>query len=165
MLITDLFAPHKGKRLIKDHREDGSTPFIGGSEFNNSITGFSKVTPLYPGGWLTVVYNGSVGRTRFQPVPFFPSDDVIALEPLNSSATFSALIVLATAIERVCVSKFSYGTKLNLARLKATKIMVPVTHTRDGSRTVDWDGMEQYGRWLTSRVCDRMDKVTGGEPS
>ena len=152
MLITDLFIPHKGKRLIAAHRQEGKTPFVGGSELNNSITGFSDVTPLFPGGWLTLVYNGSVGHTRLQPAPFFASDDVIALEPRKSAVAKSALLACAAIIQRECVNKYSYGSKLNLQRLNRQTIMVPVTTDENNNQVVDWDGLDQLGLELLEQV-------------
>lgn len=152
LLITDLFVPHKGRRLIAAHREDGSTPFVGGSESNNSITGFSDVAPLFPGGWLTLVYNGSVGHTRLQPAPFFASDDVIALEPREPEASTSALLMCAAIIQRECVNKYSYGSKLNLQRLNRQTILVPVTTDDAGNQVVDWDGLDRLGAELLGHV-------------
>lgn len=159
MLITDVFRPHKGKRLIAAHREPGNVPFVGGSESFNSITGFSDVKPLFPGGWLTLTYNGSVGHAKLQPAPFFASDDVIALEPLSDKANASALLVLASIITRECVAKYSYGAKLNLARLMKQTIMLPVITTPGGTLTPDWDGMTRLGEELFSQVRDNTHSV------
>lgn len=152
LLITDLFIPHKGKRLIAAHRQAGKTPFVGGSESNNSITGFSDVSPLFPGGWLTLVYNGSVGHTRLQPAPFFASDDVIALEPREPDLSKAALLMCAAIIQRECVNKYSYGSKLNLQRLKRQTILVPVTTDDTGNQVVDWDGLDRLGAELLDHV-------------
>lgn len=152
MLITDLFKTHKGKRVIAAHREPGNTPFVGGSEFNNSITDFSDIEPLFPGGWLTLTYNGSIGQTRLQPVPFFASDDVIALEPLHEEMTDEIKLVFATLIQHQCVGKFSYANKLNLKRLHQQRIMVPVVSTVDGQMRPDWEAMESLGRELREKT-------------
>ncbi|MDO5701056.1 MAG: restriction endonuclease subunit S [Bowdeniella nasicola] len=152
MLIVDIFRPHKGKRLIAAHREPGKTPFVGGSESFNSITGFSDVEPLFPGGWLTLVYNGSVGQTRLQPAPFFASDDVIALEPIVPEVSHPALLVCASIIQRECVNKYSYGTKLNLQRLSRQTVVVPALTKRDGTIEADWDGMDRLGTELLDQV-------------
>ena len=157
--VVDLFRPHKGRRLIQAHRKEGDTPFVAGSALNNSITGFSRVDPLFPGGWLTLVYNGSVGRTRFQPAPFFASDDVIALEPLNDNASENALLFCAALIEKVCVDKFSYGVKLNLERLAKTKIVVPIRTSDTGEEVIDWEGMDSVGRWMRSVAEAEADAV------
>lgn len=151
MLITDVFTPHKGKRLVSAERKPGSTPFIGGSEVYNSVTGFSNVRPLFPGGWLTLTYNGSVGHARLQPTSFFASDDVIVLEP-PEQATHEALLMCATIITRECVEKYSYGEKLNLARLYRQTAMFPVKTDTLGERFIDWDGMNSYGRIIRART-------------
>lgn len=152
VLIVDMFRPHKGRRLIAAHRKPGTTPFVGGSASYNSITGFSNIEPLFPGGWLTLVYNGSVGQTRLQPAPFFASDDVIALEPLASGISHAALLVCASIIQRECTTKYSYGSKLNLQRLKRQTVLVPTITRADGTKEVDWDGMHRLGTELLNQV-------------
>ena len=152
MLIVDMFRPHKGKRLVAAHRQPGKTPFVGGSESYNSITGFSDVDPLFPGGWITLVYNGSVGQTRLQPAPFFASDDVIALEPIAKNVSEAALLVCCAIIQRECVNKYSYGSKLNLQRLNRQTVMVPTTVESDGTIEADWDGMDRLGAELLDQV-------------
>lgn len=151
MLITDVLTPHKGKRLVSADRKPGETPFVGGSESYNSITGFSKVEPLFPGDWLTLTYNGSVGHCKLQPAPFFASDDVIALEPPRG-VTREALLVCATIITRECVAKYSYGVKLNLARLKRQTAIFPVTTDDTGEQVVDWEGMTRLGEELMAQA-------------
>jgi conserved domain protein len=153
MLIVDMFRPHKGKRLVAAHRQPGMTPFVGGSESYNSITGFSDVDPLFPGGWITLVYNGSVGQTRLQPAPFFASDDVIALEPIAKNVSEAALLVCCAIIQRECVNKYSYGSKLNLQRLNRQTVMVPTTVGSDGTIETDWDGMDRLGAELLEQVA------------
>lgn len=152
MLIVGMFRPHKGKRLVAAHRQPGKTPFVGGSESYNSITGFSDVAPLFPGGWITLVYNGSVGQTRLQPAPFFASDDVIALEPIAKNVSEAALLVCCAIIQRECVNKYSYGSKLNLQRLNRQTVMVPTTVGSDGTIEPDWDGMDRLGAELLEQV-------------
>lgn len=159
VLITEVFRPHKGKRLIAAHRKEGMTPFVGGSEGFNSVTGFSDVEPLFPGGWLTLTYNGSVGHAKLQPAPFFASDDVIALEPLDDRATDQALLVLAAIITRECVAKYSYGVKLNLARLMKQTIMAPITSSADGEQDLDWNGMTRLGDELLAEVTTQAQAV------
>lgn len=155
MLIVDMFRPHKGKRLVAAHRQPGKTPFVGGSESYNSITGFSDVDPLFPGGWITLVYNGSVGQTRLQPAPFFASDDVIALEPIAKNVSEAALLVCCAIIQRECVNKYSYGSKLNLQRLNRQTVMVPTAVGSDGTIEADWDGMDRLGAELLDQVVTR----------
>lgn len=159
MLISALFRPHKGKRVIAADRDAGDTPFVAGSELNNSITDFSDLVPLFPGGWLTLTYNGSIGQTRLQPVPFFASDDVIALEPINTDMSPVVKLVLAAIIQHECVGKFSYANKLNLKRLSKQQVMVPIVRSPSGQVTPDWDGMEALGRELRQKTLQARDVV------
>ncbi len=145
-----LFRAHKGKRLIAAHRKPGTIPFVGASRVNNSITDFTDTPVLFPGGWLTLIYNGDggTGHAKYQPAPFSASDDVIALEPLSDQATKPALLLIASMITQQCVPKFGFGYKLTLHRLGRQKIMAPVTTNAEGKQVVDWDGLTRLGEEL-----------------
>lgn len=145
-----LFRAHKGRRLIAAHRKPGTTPFVGASRVNNSITDFADTPVLFPGGWVTLIYNGDggTGHAKYQPVPFSASDDVIALEPVSDRATEPALLLTASMLTQQCVPKFGFGYKLTLHRLGRQKIMAPVTTGADGAEVVDWDGLTRLGEEL-----------------
>lgn len=166
---TGLFRKHKGKRLTKVDRRPGRTPFVTGSRFNNSIADYASVPPRFPGGWVTLIYNGDggTGHAKYQPVPFDASDDVIVLEPLSPEATEEALLVLVTILTQQCVSKFGFGYKLTLERLARQRIMVPTTTTTttgpDGEEAVDWAGMAAYGRALRVRTERALDLIPSTE--
>jgi hypothetical protein len=147
-----LFRAHKGRRLITAHRKAGDTPFVAGSRKNNSITDFADTPALFPGGWLTLIYNGDggTGHARYQPMAFSASDDVIALEPLAKDATEPALLLISSLLTQQCVPKFGFGYKLTLHRLGRQKIMVPVIVDEDGDEDIDWDGLTSLGRELLS---------------
>lgn len=152
-----LFRAHKGKRLIAANRKHGITPFVGASRVNNSITDFADTPALFPGGWVTLIYNGDggAGYAKYQPAPFSASDDVIALEPLSSHATESALLLISSMLTHQCVPKFGHGYKLKLDRLERQKIMVPVVDV-DGDRMVDWEGMTRLGNELLRTIKKRL---------
>lgn len=158
-----LFRAHKGKRLITAHRSRGSVAFVAGSRVNNSIVDFADVPALFPGGWLTLIYNGDggTGHAKYQPMPFSASDDVIVLEPLATAATEEALLLMVSLLTHQCVPKFGFGYKLTLHRLGRQKIMVPVTIGADGEQAVDWEGMTRYGRVLRSRAQTPLVDVLG----
>ena len=119
-----LFRAHKGRRLIAAHRKPGAVPFVGASRVNNSITDFADTPVLFPGGWVTLIYNGDggTGHAKYQPAPFSASDDVIALEPITDLATQPALLLIASMLTHQCVPKFGFGYKLTLHRLGRQKI-------------------------------------------
>lgn len=156
-----LFRAHKGRRLIAAHRKPGTTPFVGASRVNNSITDFAHTPVLFPGGWVTLIYNGDggTGHAKYQPVPFSASDDVIALEPLSDQATEPALLLIASMLTQQCVPKFGFGYKLTLHRLGRQKIMAPVTTNADGEQVVDWVKLTQLGEDLLQDARDRAAKV------
>lgn len=156
-----IFVAHKGKRLIAANRKPGNMPFIGAARTNNSVVSFSDTEALFPGGWVTLIYNGDggTGHAKYQPMPFNASDDVIALEPVSEKATEEALLMLASSLTHQCVSKFSFGYKLKLERLQRQKIMVPVTTDDAGNEVVDWDGMTAYGRALRVRAKRQLGAV------
>lgn len=152
-----LFRPHKGRRLTAQDRRPGRIPFVGGSRMNNSVTDFADTPALFPGGWLTLIYNGDggTGHARYQPVPFSASDDVIALEPLSGSATEPALLLIASMLTQQCVPKFGFGYKLTLHRLGRQKIMAPVTTVASGEQVVDWEGLGRLGEELLADAKTR----------
>lgn len=156
-----IFRPHKGKRLIKVDRLNGNTPFVGASRMNNSITDFAHTPALFPGGWLTLIYNGDggTGHARFQPAPFSASDDVIALEPRSSLASEPALLLMASMLTHQCVEKFSFGYKLTLDRLKRQKIMAPVLQSDEGKLVIDWLGLARLGQSLMHEAKRRARAV------
>jgi hypothetical protein len=153
-----LFRAHKGRRLITAHRKAGDTPFVAGSRMNNSITDFADTRPLFPGGWVTLIYNGDggTGHAKYQPAPFSASDDVIALEPLSGEASEPALLLIASLLTQQCVPKFGFGYKLTLHRLGRQKIMVPVTSDADGEQVTDWVGMKRLGEKLFADALARV---------
>lgn len=162
-----LFNAHKGKRLTAAARHPGRTPFVGGSRVNNSITDFADTPPLFPGGWVTLIYNGDggTGHAKYQPAPFSASDDVIALEPQSNRATEPALLLIASMLTQQCVPKFGFGYKLTLHRLNRQKIMVPVTIGDDGKQSVDWDGLTRIGKELLVDVKARARTVRRTAPT
>lgn len=158
-----LFHTHKGRRLTKADRRPGCTPFVTGTRMNNSIKDYASVTPIFPAGWVTLIYNGDggTGHAKYQPAPFNASDDVIVLEPLSPEASEDALLVLVTILTRQCVSKFNFGYKLTLDRLLRQRIMAPVTIDTKGEQVVDWSGMATYGRALRVRAERALDPDKG----
>ena len=161
-----IFRAHKGRRLIAAHRKPGATPFVGASRVNNSITDFADTQVLFPGGWVTLIYNGDggTGHAKYQPVPFSASDDVIALEPLSDRASEPALLLMASMLTQQCVPKFGFGYKLTLHRLGRQKIMAPVVVDADGEQIVDWDGLTRIGERLLADAKRKVQSVREHTP-
>lgn len=157
MLMSDLFRFHRGR--AGERSDAGGTPYIVAASRNNSHAGFVTGKALFPGNWLAVVNTGAggVGYCTYQPVPFWASNNVTALEPVHKGATPSALLVLTACVRFQTFGKFTYGNIANTQRLKATRIMVPVTTEDSGEQVVDWEGMTRYGQILRARAERKME--------
>ncbi|QZE26566.1 restriction endonuclease subunit S [Brevibacterium casei] len=153
--LDHLFVVKKGKRVTKAQRTPGSTRFIGASEKNNGITDMCDLDPMFEAHCLTVPYNGSVGFSFYQDQPFWASDDVQVLIPKDDVTRWALLFV--AAIIRVEKTRFSYGYKWNMARMKKTAIRLPA----DASGQPDWAYMDSVMRGLpfSAAVASRIGDV------
>lgn len=154
--LDRLFTVKKGKRVTKAQRTPGATRFIGASEKNNGITDMCDLEPIFEAHCLTVPYNGnSVGIAFYQDKPFFASDDVQVLVPKSDMSRWSMLFV--AAMIRFERSRFSYGYKWNMARMKRTEVKLPVTPEGEP----DWNYMESVMRSLpfSAAVASRIGDV------
>ena len=145
--------------------EDGNIPFIGTTDSNNGITGFSnrptieansKVgygpnesidRKLYPGNAICVTNNGSVGYAYYQPTEFTCTHDV---NPLYLKATtlnryIAMFLIACIEKQRVC---FTYARKWRPKRMVHSKIMLPI----DSSASPDWQYMEAFMRQKEQQI-------------
>ncbi|MDV2428189.1 restriction endonuclease subunit S [Corynebacterium tuberculostearicum] len=157
VVLSDLFKLHRGKQPPSGRDDSGKTPYIGAASRGNSQVGWTGEEPLFPGHWLAIVNTGAggVGYCTYQPVPFYPSNNVTALEPLYREASPEALIVLAATIRHQAFGFFGYGNIANNKRLSVLRIMVPVLTAADGTITPDWDGMKALGQELQAPAVER----------
>lgn len=140
--IDQFFEIKKGKRVTKANRQPGATRFISATDSNNGISDWSALDPIFPGGSITVPYDGSIGYAFYQPEPYFALDSVNALIPRQQISVWQGLF-LVTAI-RFEKWRFSYGYKWNLARMKKTTIRLPATPSGEP----DWEYMKRFMRGL-----------------
>ena len=141
--LQDLFEIKKGRRVTKADRSPGTTRFVGASEKNNGITDLADLAPIFPLGTLTVVYNGnSVGNAFYQDRDYFACDDVNVLVPNCPMSRWVQLFIAATI--RHGRSRFTYGYKWTLARMKTTTLRLPV----DGDGNPNWLYMESFMKGL-----------------
>jgi hypothetical protein len=138
--IDSLFKIIKGKRLTKDDMEEGATPFITATMEDNGLTARINLEPFCPGNTLSVVYNGNVSTAFYQPVPFYPCDDVNCFVPRNKDKfNKNIALFIATIIHRERY-RFSYGRKWTLELMKAQMIRLPT----DDQGSPDWKFMDHY---------------------
>lgn len=152
-LITDqwssfqlgkIFEIKKGKRLIRRDWKPGSTPFVGTSTRRNGIVGYIDNAPMFPGGSITIPYNGQggVGWACYQAEPFCASDDIQVLLPLSN--TDQAAMMFVTVVLRRERYRYSFGTKWHLERMRETSIRLP---SKKGCP--DWKMMSNFMRGLS----------------
>lgn len=166
MLITDVFETMSASKAWRDRvhliGSKGCYPYLSQTWATNGVAKFVAHQGMESEAGNCITVTLKTQATFYQPVPFYTAQNFLIFRHPKLSP-HNALILVTTM--RNAFKKFSWGYGVSMHRLEATRIMVPVTHAPDGSRMVDWDGMEQYGRWLASRVCNRMNEIAGGEPS
>ncbi|WP_205124256.1 restriction endonuclease subunit S, partial [Tsukamurella conjunctivitidis] len=94
--------------------------------------------------------------TFYQPAPFYTAQNFLIFR--HKRLDEASGLFLVTTMRRA-LQKFSWGYGVSMARLRATRIMVPVTTDADGETVVDWAGMAQYGRALRVRAERRLEPV------
>ncbi|MDR2532751.1 MAG: restriction endonuclease subunit S [Oscillospiraceae bacterium] len=137
--LGDLFTFHKGKRLTKDDMTEGTVNFIGAISENNGVRQFIDAEPMFSSNCITVNYNGSVGEAFYQSEPFWASDDVNVLYANGWELNKHVAMFVITVIKSNR-SKFSYGRKWTLEKMKESIVKLP--KTKKGAP--DWSCMEDY---------------------
>jgi hypothetical protein len=157
VLLADLFLIHNGMGATKS--EDGPVPYVAASFQNNGVVGYVD-TAKCPAGWLSLVKDGDggAGACFYQPMPFWPSNHVLGLEPKVQGISPGAMVCLAAAITHQCFPKYHRGNAINAGRLARQQITVPVV-THLGKQTVDLDGLKRIGEALLSEVANEARKA------
>ena len=150
--ISDIFNVVKGTRLTKADMKPGKIKFIGSSAMNNGLTAMiGNIENLHPANTITVCYNGSVGETFYQDVPFWASDDVNVLYPkfnLNKNiALFIAPLIKAVSY------KYNFVDKWKQEVMAAEEIKIPVK--TDGEP--DWEFMNSYMENILEDAKQKLD--------
>ena len=156
--FVDIFEIRKGFYNKKPPcYENGNIPFIGATDSNNGITGFSDYETidanskigygpnesidrkLFPGNAICVTNNGSVGYAYYQPSEFTCTHDVNPLYLKNIALNRHLAMFLIACIEkqRVC---FTYARKWRPKRMVHSKLMLPI----DEAEQPDWSFMENF---------------------
>jgi restriction endonuclease S subunit len=118
----------KKTALPKNKLENGNTPYVTTSSFNNGITGFFDNKPNFKGKCLTVALNGSVGETFFQFDDFITSGDNAVLtlkQKYNPCLLFYISVLIKNHQWR-----YNYYRKLNLGKLNKMKIPMPFKNNK-----------------------------------
>lgn len=153
--IEDLFDVEKGTRLTKRDMTPGDMNFIGASAVNNGVTAhIGNAGHVFPGGLITVCYNGSIGESFYQPEPFWASDDVNILIPRTPLDETTALFLLP--ILRETGRRYKYLDKWRQEVMKEDTIMLPATS--DGQP--DWEYMRDHMRHVLDEAKQSINSLT-----
>lgn len=139
---SDLFYLERGKQISKTRAESyhGTVPFVTSSEFNNGVTCYTSLKPIYKGNMITIANNGSVGVAFYQESEFIANSDVTILKPINEkrfNKYVAFFIIILIELEKF---RFNYGRKWTLDRMKNSIIKLPV----DINKQPDYEFMEKY---------------------
>lgn len=139
--INDIMHILRGIRLTASDMGYGNIPFIGASDSNNGITNWTSDTNSSTDkNVLGVNYNGSVGEVFYHPYLATFSDDVKRLKLRYSARASKEVYLFIKTMLLQQKNKYAYGYKFNGTRMKAQKIILPVTD--EGAP--DWQFMEDY---------------------
>lgn len=153
--IGDLFDVIKGTRLTKADMKQGNYRFIGSSAINNGVTAYIENDEhIHAGNKLTVCYNGSIGETFYQDLPFWASDDVNVLYP---KTTMSKNVCMFIAPIIKCISKkYSYVNKWRQYVMQEEYVRLPVTD----EGLPDFEYMDTYMQRIMEEEEAVADKIT-----
>lgn len=139
--ISDVMNILSGVRLTSSDMTHGNIPFIGASDSNNGITNWTANTnSSTDNNVLGINYNGSVGEVFYHPYVATFSDDVKRLKLKQTTRANKEVYLFIKTMLLQQKNKYAYGYKFNGTRMKAQKIMLPVT----GQNIPDWQFMEDY---------------------
>jgi hypothetical protein len=127
----------KGPRK-KDLDGKGNVPFVTSSDQNNGWTAYTSNDPIHNGNTIGVNRNGSVAEAFYQPTPFCSTEDVHIFNSKFNMNKYVGLFI-STLIKKEKY-RYNYGRKWGIARMKASKIKLPV----DKSGEIDIKFMENY---------------------
>jgi restriction endonuclease S subunit len=136
--IFDL-AKGKGPSATEAKHSPGEVPYVGASAENNGITLYSSHEPAHQGNVITIATDGSVGEAFYQFNAFNATSNIMVITIKNHKMTPSIAMFLITLFKQE-KSKFNYGRKWGLNRMKDSIISLPV----DITGQPDWQLMEDY---------------------
>lgn len=158
MLITDVFGSMRSSSAWYDKTKLRSGqkmfPFVSRTKASNGADGFAARQEKTPEPGNAVTIGLDTQTVAYQPVPFYTSQNIQVLRH-PSLSQYNALMLVSCIREQM--GKFSWGGNgATLGRLRATRIMVPVTADDNGDQVVDWEGMVLYGNVLRARAERRL---------
>jgi len=136
--FDSVFRIFKGKRLTKAQMQQGKTPYISSSSFNNGVDAYISGKPNFRKNFLTFACYGSIGEVFYHPYDAWVSDNCNVMYLKNYDLNAYTAIFLIGAIKKEKY-RFSYGFTGKLQTLKKLKLRLP---SKNGHP--DFEFMENY---------------------
>ena len=137
--IDQLFDIEGSKSFTKEEAEEygkGFNPYVCTSAENNGVEGFYNISTEQ--GNVLTIDSATIGSCFYQPKKFIASDHVEKLIPKFPMNKYSAMfIVTIINLEKF---RYGYGRKFAQARIKDTKIKLPIDKKGDPN----FDLMSEY---------------------
>lgn len=124
MLISDYFEVKLGgKDEIEDMPEEGATPIVSTSEFDNGVTAWRQANTFYAPPLITLATDGSTASCFVQEFPFYAFYKVAMLRP-TKPIPVDALYFVAYLMSRERW-RYVYARKFGKSRIAETILQVP----------------------------------------
>jgi hypothetical protein len=144
-LAKDISEIRRGKRLVKEERSAGDTPFVTAGFQNQGIAqliGNEAVTCQ------NVVTIDMFGNSFYRDYPFAFDDNIVVLRDTDKLDKFSAMF-LATIIN---VDKFRYGYGRQYRQKDYSKHIIKLPADKKGQP--DWEYMSSFMKSVYTQVLD-----------
>lgn len=153
MLVTDVFDSLTASKAWYDKNKiqlgPGAYPYVSRSRLANGHESAVGRQDLPPNAGNAITIGVDTQSVFYQPMPFYTS---VKIQVLRHSRMTTASALVLVALLREQMMKFQWGNGVSLARLQATRIMVPALANPDGTFEADWDGMDRLGAELLDQV-------------
>lgn len=129
--VSDFFTVELGGKEEIEDLDDGTTPVVSTSEFNNGVTNFKKSKSTYPPNVITVATDGSTCSSFVQEFKFYAFYKVAILKPKESAVIHTDAMYYISYLLFCEKWRYVYARKFGKARINLTELVVPVTPDGD----------------------------------
>lgn len=125
--IKDLCSVSNEKFFSLRNLEEGNTPYVTTTSFDNGVKSFVNEDPIYNKYSLSVSLNGSVGEVFFQVDDFISNSDNAVLYLNEEYEEYNPYLLLYVgALLKIHKWRYNYYRKLKLTELKNLEIPIPI---------------------------------------
>lgn len=139
--------------------DDGQSPVVVNSAYNNGIGGKSSKETTEKGNMITFSDTVDANTIYYQPDDFIGYPHVQGLYPIgeyaNKWSRESLLFFVSSFRKAALVKGFDYGNKFRRDIAVTLKVKLP----KDSFNNPDWSFMEQYIKTIEEKVSKSLDKL------